>query len=53
MKRLSIIIPAYNEEKSILSILDTILKVDLDSTEKELIVINDYSTDSTKELVIG
>jgi glycosyltransferase involved in cell wall biosynthesis len=53
MKRLSIIIPAYNEEDTIISILDTILKVDLDSIEKELIVINDYSIDRTKELVEG
>ena len=51
MKKLSIIIPAYNEENTIISILETIRKAELDSVEKEYIIINDYSTDRTKELV--
>ena len=51
MKKLSIIIPAYNEENTIISILETIRKAELDSVEKEYIIINDYSTDRTKELL--
>ncbi len=51
MKKLSIIVPAYNEENTIISILDIIRKVELDLIEKEFIIINDYSTDSTKMLV--
>lgn len=46
---LSIIIPAYNEERTIENILDKILKVRLIANfEKEIVIINDYSTDNTK-----
>lgn len=49
---LSIIIPAYNEEKTILDILDKICTVSLiEGTDKEIIVVNDGSTDSTQKLV--
>ncbi|MBN2612983.1 MAG: glycosyltransferase family 2 protein [Bacteroidales bacterium] len=47
---ISIIIPAYNEEQSIISILERILAADIDSVEKEILIINDCSTDRTKEL---
>jgi len=52
-KKLSIIIPAYNEEKTIAELL---LKVS--STEliggiiKEIIIINDYSKDNTETVVL-
>ena len=47
---LSIIIPAYNEAKTIHLILDKIKAVHLmQGVEKELIVINDCSTDGTAE----
>jgi glycosyltransferase involved in cell wall biosynthesis len=51
--RLSIIIPAYNEERTILSILGKIVDASLEGVNKELIIINDQSTDSTEELVLG
>lgn len=41
---LSIIIPAYNEDKTIRQILDKICQVKLmDGVKKELIVVDDYS----------
>lgn len=47
--KLSIVIPAYNEEKSIHLILDKVRDVALPSDfEKEIIVINDCSTDDSK-----
>ena len=47
--RLSIVIPAYNEERTIHLILDKIKKVNLvDDIEKELIIVNDYSKDDTE-----
>jgi glycosyltransferase involved in cell wall biosynthesis len=47
--RLSIVIPAYNEERTIHLILDKIKAVTLpDSIEKELILTNDCSTDDTE-----
>jgi len=50
MKKLSIIIPLYNEEKTILEVLNSIKTVPL-SLEKETIIINDGSTDSSKSIV--
>lgn len=45
---LSIIIPAYNEERSIRELLDVVSRVEID---KELIIINDCSKDRTKEII--
>lgn len=48
MEKLSIIIPAYNEEQTIHLILDKIKDVNLiNSIQKEIIVINDCSSDNT------
>ena len=51
--KLSIIIPVYNEEKTILEILKRIEAVDLSylNCEKEIIVVDDKSTDDTRELL--
>ena len=52
MKKLSIIIPAYNEEKTIIPILEELESLVLDfPLEKELVIIDDHSTDGTAELV--
>lgn len=46
--KLSILIPAYNEEATIYNILDTIEKVELiHNMSKEIIIVNDSSTDHT------
>lgn len=51
IKKLSIIIPAYNEEKTITLILDRINEVKLiRNIEKEVIVVNDCSTDNTEQI---
>ena len=46
--KLSIIIPAYNEEKTILKILQKVEKSNTLGLKKEIIVIDDGSTDDTK-----
>ncbi|MBI3631719.1 MAG: glycosyltransferase family 2 protein [Candidatus Staskawiczbacteria bacterium] len=51
MPRLSIIIPVYNEKNTILEILSRVDKIDLGTTEKEIIIVDDYSTDGTRELL--
>ena len=52
MKKLSIIIPAYNEGNTIHLILDKIKKVQLlNNIEKEIIIVNDCSTDHTEEAI--
>ena len=48
-QRLSIVIPAFNEEATIHLILNKIKEVELvNNIEKELIIINDFSTDDTE-----
>ena len=52
IRRLSIIIPAYNEENTISLILDRINEVKLiRNIEKEVIIVNDCSTDKTESVV--
>ena len=52
-KKLSIIIPAYNEGKTIHMILDRVAEVKLvNGIEKELILVNDCSTDDTEEVLL-
>jgi len=52
MKTLSIIIPAYNEEKTIHFILDKVLAVELiNNIQKEIILVNDASSDNTSEAI--
>jgi len=47
--KLSIVIPVYNESGTILKIVDKIQKVQLDGIDKELIIIDDCSTDGTRD----
>ncbi|MEK7564990.1 MAG: glycosyltransferase family 2 protein [Patescibacteria group bacterium] len=47
-KKLSIIIPAYNEEKTIASVLDKVGKQNYFGWNKEIVVVDDGSTDDTK-----
>ena len=52
IQKLSILIPAYNEASTIHLILDKIRGVNLiDQLEKEIIIVNDCSTDNTKEAI--
>ncbi|MGZ8515767.1 MAG: glycosyltransferase family 2 protein [Chitinophagaceae bacterium] len=53
MKVLSIIIPAYNEEHTIHQILNKIKEVELiGNMTKEIILVNDCSTDGTEEAIV-
>jgi glycosyltransferase involved in cell wall biosynthesis len=49
---LSILIPAYNEAKTIHLILDKVIAVKLNGNfKKEIIIVNDFSKDNTVEVV--
>lgn len=51
-KKLSIIIPVYNEGKTIHEILDRILQVNLKyGFDKEIILVNDFSSDNSAEVI--
>ena len=50
--KLSIIIPVYNEEAFITSILDKVLSVELENNiTKELILVNDCSSDNSEQVI--
>ncbi len=49
MKTLTVIIPVFNEEETIEKVVDKVKAVDVD---KEIIVIDDASTDKTPELLM-
>jgi glycosyltransferase involved in cell wall biosynthesis len=51
--KLSIVIPAYNEEATIESIIRRVQAVDLGAVEKEIIVVNDGSQDGTERVLQG
>ena len=52
IKTLSIIIPVYNEERTIRTILDKVLEVQLiHNIKKELVIVNDASEDSSVEVI--
>jgi len=45
--KLSIIIPVFNEEKTVLKIIDKVIALKIPSVKKEIIVVDDGSTDRT------
>ncbi|MDR1327129.1 MAG: glycosyltransferase family 2 protein [Heliobacteriaceae bacterium] len=50
MKKVSILIPVYNEAGTLKEILQKVEAADFCGLEKEIILIDDYSTDGTREL---
>lgn len=48
--KISVLVPVYNEEKTIAQILKKVKAVDL---EKEIIVVDDGSTDSTRQILLS
>jgi len=52
LSKMSIVIPAFNEERSILSLLEKVVEVKLPrDIKKEIVIVNDCSTDGTKTLL--
>jgi glycosyltransferase involved in cell wall biosynthesis len=51
MKKVLMIIPAYNEEKSIVKTVESINKIESKKYKIDYVVINDGSTDNTKKYV--
>jgi len=49
--KLSIIMPAYNEEKTILKVIRKVKDAKLGNIKKEVIVVDDFSRDGTRKLL--
>lgn len=47
--KVSILVPAYNEENSIVKCIEALIETDYPENKKEIIVVDDGSTDSTLE----
>ncbi len=51
MKKLSIIIPVYNEKETILGLLQAVEESSVGDLSKEIIIVDDFSTDGTREVL--
>lgn len=51
IKKVSIVIPVYNEEKTIEKIIQKVKVVDVLGLEKEIVCVNDCSKDNTKDVL--
>ena len=49
--KLSIVIPCYNEKNTIREIISRVLSVDITPWQKEIIVVDDASTDGTRNIL--
>ncbi len=49
--KLSIVMPVYNERETIKTIINSVKKVKIEGIEKEIIIVDDYSTDGTREVL--
>jgi cellulose synthase/poly-beta-1,6-N-acetylglucosamine synthase-like glycosyltransferase len=48
---ISIVVPAYNEERTIARTIDTLLAIDYPAGRRQIIVVSDASTDRTDDVV--
>jgi glycosyltransferase involved in cell wall biosynthesis len=53
VKTLTILIPVYNEAKTIIPVLEMVAKAPCGGLEKELIIVDDGSTDGTRDILAG
>jgi len=51
IEKLSIVIPVYNEQSTVHKIVEAVESVPLDGLEKEIIIVDDCSSDGTTEIL--
>ena len=50
-QKLSIVVPVYNEKNLVIDVLKKVRKLTIPNVDIEIIVIDDYSTDGTREIL--
>ena len=50
---LSVVIPVYNEAPTLEKIIRLVQEVDLDGIEREIVLVDDFSTDGSREILSG
>jgi dolichol-phosphate mannosyltransferase len=53
LPKLSVVVPAYNEERSLLPCIERVLAIADDSLELEIIIVDDASHDGTANVALG
>ena len=51
MTKLSVIMPVYNEEKTISEVIEKVKSTKINNITKEIIVVDDFSTDNTRNIL--
>jgi glycosyltransferase involved in cell wall biosynthesis len=51
ISKLSVIVPCYNEENTLEDIIDEVMAAGTRNTKKEIIIVDDCSTDSSPEII--
>ena len=51
--KLSVVIPVYNEKNTIEEIVRRVRDVQVDGVDKELVIVDDFSTDGTRDILSG
>lgn len=49
--KISIVIPVYNEERTIASVISAVERVDVGGAQREIIIVDDASTDGTPQIL--
>ena len=52
-RKLSIIVPAYNEAATLEPVLRSVLEKQLEGLDKEVVIVESNSTDGTRDIVLG
>ncbi len=51
MKKLSILIPVFNEKNTLIQVLNAVIQAESQGLEKELIIVDDGSTDGSRDIL--
>ena len=50
-EKISVVIPVYNENATLLEIIEKVRSADVSGLEKEIVLVDDYSTDGSRDML--